>query len=87
MDIDIGKFRSTSIFTKVAKSVMGVVLPVLKGISIDIAFMFQGDSEEELPERIYGSVRVAGIDLLKDGGTMGKDKKLVDESRKNTRFK
>jgi len=36
------KFKSASVFTKAAKPLVGMLLPQLKRLQIDIAFMFQG---------------------------------------------
>lgn len=41
IDVDPLKFKSASVFTKIAKPLVGMLLPKLKGLQIDIAFMFQ----------------------------------------------
>ena len=68
LDLDLGAFKSSSVFTKVAQKLIGLVFPVLMRLTVDMAFLFQGDNEEELPERIFGSCRINRIDMLRDGG-------------------
>ena len=67
IDVDTDRFKSASAFSKLAKSIMGMLIPGAKGLQIDLGFMFQGDNEEELPERIFGACRVDHLDLVRDG--------------------
>lgn len=68
IDVDTDTFRSASAFSKLAKSIMGMLIPNTKSIQIDLGFMFHGEYEEELPERIFGQIRVSNLDLNRDGG-------------------
>ena len=63
VDIDIGAFKSESIFTRLAKSAIGAVQPFLSRITIDLAFLLCATSAEELPERLLGVVRLHRVRL------------------------
>ena len=55
MDVDIGS-------QSVANSVTRFVMVYLKTLVIDLGFVVEGKSEEELPERLFGCIRVAHLD-------------------------
>jgi len=63
VDIDVEGFKSQSIFTKLAASAVGLVKPQVTKLAIDLAFMYCGYCEEELPERLIGCVRLHHIHL------------------------
>jgi hypothetical protein len=56
VDIDIGS-------SAVANSVVRFVFGYARYIVVDMAYLIQGNSEEELPEQLLGSLRVAHLDL------------------------
>ena len=41
---------------------MGVLMPKLAGITIDLSFFMCGYDETELPERLLGAVRLHEVD-------------------------
>jgi hypothetical protein len=53
--IDIGS-------SSVASRVLGLVRDFSKNIVVEVAVLVQGEREEELPERVLGSVRCARLD-------------------------
>ena len=55
MDVDIGS-------NSVANSVTRFVMVYLKTLVIDLGFLVEGKTEEELPERLIGAIRVAHLD-------------------------
>jgi hypothetical protein len=55
MDVDIGS-------NSVANSVTRFVMVYLKALVVDLAFVVEGKTEEELPERLIGAIRVAHLD-------------------------
>ena len=57
IDIDVGS-------SSVARAIFGHVSTLTKSICVDLAFLIQGNSEEELPERILGGVRLAQVILI-----------------------
>ncbi|CAK9190399.1 unnamed protein product [Sphagnum jensenii] len=57
VDIDIGS-------STVANGVLGLVFGVITSLVVDMAFLVQGNSMDELPERLIGSVRVSHLELL-----------------------
>ena len=56
IDIDIAS-------NSVANTVVGMVRGVTKSLVVDIAFLFESQSEEELPETILGTVRLQHVSL------------------------
>lgn len=58
MDIDVTSDRA-------ARSVTGLVLPITKRVVLDIAFLVEAQSTEELPEAVIGAFRVNRVDLSK----------------------
>jgi hypothetical protein len=57
VDIDIGS-------STVANGVLGLVFGVVTSLVVDMAFLVQSNSMDELPERLIGSVRVSHLELL-----------------------
>ncbi|RLN97107.1 hypothetical protein BBJ28_00011537 [Nothophytophthora sp. Chile5] len=56
LDVDIGS-------SAVANRVVGLVSGYTKKLVIDMGFVLEGQSPDELPERLMGSVRLVHIDL------------------------
>ncbi|PPR81244.1 hypothetical protein GOBAR_AA39476 [Gossypium barbadense] len=56
VDIDIGS-------STVANGVLGLVIGVITTLVVDMAFLVQANTTDELPERLIGAVRVSHIDL------------------------
>lgn len=62
VDIDVGNFKGSR-FSAVAKRIIDTVCPRVAKFVIDLAFMMQGEEEDELPERLIGTVRLIRLDL------------------------
>ncbi|PKU72514.1 hypothetical protein MA16_Dca008569 [Dendrobium catenatum] len=56
IDIDIGS-------STVANGVLGLVFGVITTLVVDMAFLIQANTYEELPERLIGAVRVSRLEL------------------------
>ncbi|CAL4915822.1 unnamed protein product [Urochloa decumbens] len=56
IDVDIGS-------STVANGVLGLVCGVITTLVVDMAFLVQGNTYEELPERLIGAVRMSHIEL------------------------
>ncbi|KAG2680450.1 hypothetical protein I3843_11G101000 [Carya illinoinensis] len=56
IDVDIGS-------STVANGVLGLVIGVITSLVVDMAFLVQANTPEELPERLIGAVRVSHIEL------------------------
>eukprot|EP01018_Ginkgo_biloba_P007629 Gb_17513 [translate_table: standard] len=56
VDVDIGS-------STVANGVLGLVCGVVTTLVVDMAFLVQGNSMEELPERLIGAVRISRLEL------------------------
>ena len=56
MDIDIAS-------NSVANTVVGMARGVTKSLVVDIAYLFESQNEEELPETILGAVRLQKVSL------------------------
>ncbi|KAG8382073.1 hypothetical protein BUALT_Bualt05G0038600 [Buddleja alternifolia] len=56
IDVDIGS-------STVANGVLGLVIGVITTLVVDMAFLVQANTTEELPERLIGAVRVSHIEL------------------------
>ncbi|KAL5550841.1 hypothetical protein UlMin_001017 [Ulmus minor] len=56
IDVDIGS-------STVANGVLGLVIGVITTLVVDMAFLVQANSTDELPERLIGAVRVSHIEL------------------------
>lgn len=57
--LDIGSGSAT------AKRIVSVCRRYMSALTVDIGFVIQGDSTEELPEQMLGSIRIHGPDPLK----------------------
>ncbi|KAF5205612.1 Enhanced disease resistance [Thalictrum thalictroides] len=56
IDVDIGS-------STVANGVLGLVCGVITTLVVDMAFLVQAVSMDELPERLIGAVRVSHVEL------------------------
>ncbi|KAL9246981.1 hypothetical protein vseg_020457 [Gypsophila vaccaria] len=56
VDVDIGS-------STVANGVLGLVFGVITTLVVDMAFLVQANTEDELPEKLIGAVRVSHIEL------------------------
>ncbi|GAY68173.1 hypothetical protein CUMW_262060, partial [Citrus unshiu] len=56
IDVDIGS-------STVANGVLGLVIVVITTLVVDMAFLVQANTTDELPERLIGAVRVSHIEL------------------------
>lgn len=56
VDVDIGS-------STVANGVLGLVIGVITTLVVDMAFLVQANTADELPERLIGAVRVSHIEL------------------------
>ncbi|KAK4797991.1 hypothetical protein SAY86_030317 [Trapa natans] len=55
IDVDVGSW-------KLAKTMFHLVLGHVTRVSIDMGFLVEGKTEEELPERLIGAVRLSHLD-------------------------
>ncbi|XP_019156047.1 PREDICTED: protein ENHANCED DISEASE RESISTANCE 2-like isoform X2 [Ipomoea nil] len=56
VDVDIGS-------STVANGVLGLVIGVITTLVVDMAFLLQGNTPDELPERLLGAIRLSHIEL------------------------
>jgi hypothetical protein len=56
IDVDIGS-------STVAKGVLGLVVGMITTLVVDMAFLVQANTTDELPERLIGAVRVSHVEL------------------------
>jgi len=49
--------------SKIARGILGTVKTYVKSVVIDLALILEGQSEEELPERLLGALRFYRLDL------------------------
>ncbi|XP_051129354.1 protein ENHANCED DISEASE RESISTANCE 2-like isoform X2 [Andrographis paniculata] len=56
VDVDIGS-------STVANGVLGLVIGVITTLVVDMAFLVQANTPEELPERLIGAVRISHLQL------------------------
>ncbi|XP_024040172.1 protein ENHANCED DISEASE RESISTANCE 2-like [Citrus clementina] len=56
IDVDIGS-------STVANGVLGLVIGVITTLVVDMAFLVQANTTDELPERLIGAVHVSHIEL------------------------
>ncbi|KAG9150487.1 hypothetical protein Leryth_010864 [Lithospermum erythrorhizon] len=56
VDVDIGS-------STVANGVLGLVIGAITSLVVDMAFLLQGNTADELPERLLGAVRVCHLEL------------------------
>merc|ERR1712150_242322 len=54
--LDIGSSSAT------AKRIVYVCRQYMSALTVDIGFVIQGDTPEELPEQMLGSIRIHGVD-------------------------
>ena len=57
MDVDVAS-------SLVANTVAGLVLPQVSGVVVSHAFVLEGQTEDELPERLLGCVRAQGVRMV-----------------------
>jgi hypothetical protein len=58
LDIDVNS-------TRVGSAVINLCSGYSKNIAVDLAYLIQGQCQEELPEQILGNVRLAHVDFTK----------------------
>lgn len=58
MDIDIGS-------SSVAKGVVNLVANYASKLVLEMAFLIQANTDEELPEKLLGTVRISNLDMAK----------------------
>ncbi|KAJ7953362.1 ENHANCED DISEASE RESISTANCE 2 [Quillaja saponaria] len=56
VDVDIGS-------STVANGVLGLVIGVITTLVVDMAFLVQGNTTDELPERLIGAIRISHLEL------------------------
>ncbi|KAG0591919.1 hypothetical protein KC19_1G211900 [Ceratodon purpureus] len=56
IDVDIGS-------STVAYAILHLALGYVKHVSVDMAFLIEGQTEDELPEKLLGAVRIAQIEM------------------------
>lgn len=56
VDVDIGS-------STVANGVLGLVIGVITSLVVDMAFLIQANTTDELPERLLGAVRISHLEL------------------------
>ncbi|GBG78949.1 hypothetical protein CBR_g28664 [Chara braunii] len=56
IDVDIGS-------SVVANGVLSLVFSFITSLVVDMGFVIQGNTEEELPEQLFGTVRVSKVEL------------------------
>lgn len=59
VELDIGNSSAT------AKRIVSLCRRYMNSLTVDIGFVIQGNSAEELPEQMLGSIRIHGVDPLK----------------------
>ncbi|KAJ8438412.1 hypothetical protein Cgig2_004522 [Carnegiea gigantea] len=68
LDIDVGS-------STVARGVVSLVLGYLNNLVVEMAFLIQGNTEEELPERLLGTCRINHLDVSR-----AENEQLIDHS-------
>mmetsp|Transcript_38815 Transcript_38815/g.54659 ORF Transcript_38815/g.54659 Transcript_38815/m.54659 type:complete len:215 (+) Transcript_38815:84-728(+) len=58
-DLDVGNSSST------ARRIVSVCRRYMSTLTLDVGFVIQGNTPEELPEQMMGSIRVHGVDPTK----------------------
>jgi hypothetical protein len=58
LDVDIGS-------SSVARGVVNLVVGYLSKLVIELAFLIQANTEEELPEYLLGTCRLINLDVAK----------------------
>jgi hypothetical protein len=51
----------------IAQRVTKLAMGYLQSIVVDMMFVLEGNDEKELPERIFGGVRLSGVDVKLQG--------------------
>jgi hypothetical protein len=76
-DLDIGNSSST------AKRIVSVCRRYMSALTVDIGLLIEGNVEDELPEQMFGSIRVHNADPVK-APTIGKNGTLNQRERTYT---
>lgn len=58
-ELDIGNSSAT------AKRIVSLCRRYMKSLTVDIGFVIQGNTQQELPEQMVGSIRIHGVDPIK----------------------
>jgi hypothetical protein len=58
-DLDIGNSSKT------ARRIVSVCRRYMSALSVDIGFVIEGKTEEELPEEMMGAIRIHEVDPIK----------------------
>ncbi len=61
-----------------ASSVMRLVSPATKSLVVDLAFLFEGHSADELPEEVWTSSCRVGFILLMNGRRISRSSRIRD---------
>jgi hypothetical protein len=56
IDVDIGS-------SAIASAILHLALGAVTSVTIDMGFLVESQSEEELPERLFGAVRIARMEM------------------------
>jgi len=56
IDVDIGS-------SAIASAILHLALGAVTSVTIDMGFLVESQSEEELPERLFGAVRIAQMEM------------------------
>lgn len=56
IDVDIGS-------SAVATTILRLALGCVKAVTVDMGFLVEGQTEEELPEKLFGAVRICQMEL------------------------
>ncbi|KAG6414611.1 hypothetical protein SASPL_121984 [Salvia splendens] len=56
VDVDIGS-------SAVASTILKLALGCVKAVTVDLGFLVEGKTEEELPEKLFGAVRICQMEM------------------------
>ncbi|XP_047939498.1 protein ENHANCED DISEASE RESISTANCE 2-like [Salvia hispanica] len=56
IDVDIGS-------SSVAATILKLALGCVKAVTVDLGFLVEGKTEEELPEKLFGAVRICQMEM------------------------